>query len=290
MPEQPAARPKRLSWWQIAWRIALFVAIAALVAIAGAAALQALAVRDAAGEETFTSSLLGTLPALAGCLAATAVLAGIDRESWRSFGLRDNRGGMRFAAGAAAGLVLVSVLLALLWVSGAIRISPPTMSSGTALQMAAGWAVAFLLIGLFEEIAFRGYLFQMLFRGFGFAVAAGISSVLFGAVHLSNTTESLLGVLHAGLLGAVLCYSIARTGSLWWAIGLHTSWNWTLAFLYGATDSGVAIQGHLLLAQPDGPVWLSGGAAGPEASLWMLPVIALAALLAHRMPRAGKAA
>lgn len=97
-------------------------------------------------------------------------------------------------------------------------------------------------------------------------------------MHLSNGLESPLAAVNGVLLGAVLAWSVRRSGSLWWAIGLHTGWDWAESYVAGAADSGVRAMGRLMTAIPSGPLLWSGGAAGPEGSVAMLVPIILAAI------------
>jgi hypothetical protein len=77
----------------------------------------------------------------------------------------------------------------------------------------------------------------------------------------------------------VFCFSLWRTGSLWWAIGFHAAWDWSQSFLYGVADSGLMIQHHLLATHPVGKPVLSGGATGPEGSIFILVVLGLASAI-----------
>ncbi|MGN6057582.1 MAG: CPBP family intramembrane glutamic endopeptidase, partial [Sphingomicrobium sp.] len=54
--------------------------------------------------------------------------------------------------------------------------------------------------------------------------------------------------------------------SLWMPIGLHAAWNFTQGYIFGVPVSGQAQQG-LVTAKLSGPVLLSGGGFGLEASL-----------------------
>jgi hypothetical protein len=164
------------------------------------------------------------------------------------------------------------------------------------------WFAGFLLVGSAEEVYLRGYLQFTLTRGlsgiyrrlfgtlhadaFGFWTAAAVLSVLFGAGHASNPGESPLGIIAAGLVGLVFCLSLWRTGSLWWAIGFHAAWDWAQSYLYGVADSGLAVQGHLFATHPAGPTYLSGGPTGPEGSVFLIPVLAVAvAAIVYTLPR-----
>ena len=61
----------------------------------------------------------------------------------------------------------------------------------------------------------------------------------------------------------------ALTGRLWVSIGVHVSWNFTQGYLFGAAVSGgdLGVSLATSIADPGQPLWLTGGAFGPEASL-----------------------
>lgn len=89
--------------------------------------------------------------------------------------------------------------------------------------------------------------------------------------------ESTLGIVEVGVGGLVFCLSLWYTKSLWWAIGFHAGWDWGQSYVYGTPDRGWVMQGHLLASHPSGsPLW-SGGTAGPEGSLLILPFVTLMA-------------
>jgi hypothetical protein len=84
----------------------------------------------------------------------------------------------------------------------------------------------------------------------------------------------------------MFCLVLWRTGSLWWAIGFHTTWDWGQSFLYGVADSGIMVQHHLLATHPVGKPLLSGGTTGPEGSIVILPIIILiVAVIVFTLPR-----
>jgi membrane protease YdiL (CAAX protease family) len=124
----------------------------------------------------------------------------------------------------------------------------------------------------------------------GFWQASWVTSTLFGAGHTGNSGEAWIGIFAAAAIGFVFCVSVKLTGSAWWAIGCHASWDWAETYFYGAADSGSVARGHLLTTNPAGnPLW-SGGTVGPEGSLLVLAVIvlmlALLLVLYGRRPQA----
>lgn len=88
----------------------------------------------------------------------------------------------------------------------------------TGEQLAWGLAVS-VAAGLFEEIAYRGYLipyFQYWLPNWGGVAAAAI---LFGLAHLY---QGKLGIIMTALLGGLFGYMFVATGSLFLPILLHT--------------------------------------------------------------------
>ena len=79
----------------------------------------------------------------------------------------------------------------------------------------------------------------------------------------------------------MFAFSLWRTGSLWWAIGLHAAWDWAQSFLR-LPDSGSIGAHRLLSTHPVGPPWVSGGAR-PEGSIFVLLVMAVIVLIAAFM-------
>jgi len=221
---------------------------------------------------------------------ATWIMARIERRPVTAFGLSRARSLSNFLAGLAWGVALLSVLILSLRATGFLVFDARLLSGRSALRYGAIWVIGFLLVGLFEEFFFRGYLQFTLARGLsgiygwfhapgrdalGFWTAAVLLSFGFGLTHRSNTGESPIGLLSAGLIGVVFCLSLWRTGSLWWAIGFHAAWDWAQSFLYGVADSGNMVLGHLFATHPVGKAVLSGGLTGPEGSVFILPILLL---------------
>src|SRR3989442_350419 len=165
------------------------------------------------------------------------------------YGIRAGWRLLVFVAIAAAFAIILAAPLSLLG---------PRASLGGAFRPA-----ALLLVGFSEEFLFRGYALYTLSTGIGFWPAAGLLSALFGAVHLHNPGESWIGGLSAGLIGLFFCFTVRRTGSLWFAIGLHAAWDYSESFVYSVPDSGAMVPGHLLNSSFHGPRWLTGGTVGP---------------------------
>lgn len=162
-----------------------------------------------------------------------------------------------------------------------------------------GWGSATVAVGFLgftaaaavtEELLFRGVLFRLLEERAGTAGALLATSVLFGAVHLTNPHATIWGAVAIAVeAGAMLGAAYAATRTLWLPIGLHFGWNFAAAGIFGTEVSGNDTPQGLLEGVTSGPLLLSGGAFGPEGSLFaVLAGAALAVVflrVAHRRGR-----
>jgi len=230
-------------------------------------------------------------------LLVTWIMSKLERRPASVYGFGDKRKLPHFFAGLAWGIACISLLVLTLVKTGLLAIDSRMLFGGDILRYGAIWLFGFLLVGLFEEYLTRGYVQYTLTRGLaglyrwafktrhsqalGFWTSAVIFSILFGLGHNSNPGESPIGMLAAGLVAVVFCFSLWRTGSLWWAIGFHAAWDWGQSFVYGVADSGLMVQHHLLATHPVGKPILSGGTTGPEGSIFIIAILALIALIIH---------
>lgn len=211
----------------------------------------------------------------AGVLVATVLMARIERRTLGNYALPVHEAfGWLFWQGVLWGLVALSLLLGAIHLWHGFNLGDLALTSRRLPHYALLWAFAFLIVGFFEESLTRAYALFTLADGIRFWPAAGLVSGIFGASHLGNTGESWVGGLAAALIGLFWCFTVRRTGSLWFAIGMHFSWDYAESFIYSAPDSGAVITGHLLNSSFHGPVWLTGGTVGPEASVFVFAIIA----------------
>jgi len=202
-------------------------------------------------------------------VGVTFLLAQSGQIPWWKYGLpwADAFKG-NFWVGLLLGLAEASVLIGLIEVFGGFSME------GWALQGAAiaGYGLVhfllFVCVGLYEEFLFRGYPQFALTKVMGFWPAALLMSAGFGAVHLGNRGETFAGVASVAMVGLLFAFTLKRTGNLWYAVGLHAGFDWAQSFVYSVPDSGELIRGHLWQITLRGPDWLTGGSAGPEASVF----------------------
>lgn len=96
------------------------------------------------------------------------------------------------------------------------------------------WAAGVLVVlvaPVVEELFFRGFCFRAVRNRFGFVVAAGAVSTIFGLLHYTGP-DTLVLIPPLIFLGVLFCWLYERTGSLWPSILLHLLNN---ALAFGAT-------------------------------------------------------
>lgn len=97
-----------------------------------------------------------------------------------------------------------------------------------------------LLVGVSEEVMFRGVLFRAFDKAMAIWPAIILTSLLFGAVHVLNVFitgqlgTAVLQSIAAAMSGVVFMAILLRTGSIWPAIIYHFLWD-CLIFLVGSS-------------------------------------------------------
>lgn len=180
------------------------------------------------------------------------------------------------------------------WAIAVVCVIPLVLFGGIAISItpqpsAWGWFIAdaafFALLTLAEEIAFRGYAFQRFANAvgptgaaFGFAaIYALLQTLIFGANRASFAVSFVLGLVLS------VCY--LRTRALWLSWGLNFGWQASRALLFGLSVNGLVNHSPIVEGDPMGPLWLSGGAFGLDASWFSFIVLVVALPVILRFTR-----
>lgn len=210
---------------------------------------------------------------------ATWVIGSIGPRRFSELGFA-SRGALRdLAIGSLYGLVVVVVLVGGIAALGGFTPGHLMMSGSQIAVFVIAWLVAMFGIGISEESQFRGAALLTLGDAIGFWPAATALSLLFGGLHYfgKGPTENLADGLSVALLGLFTCFTVLRTGAIWFAVGFHALFDYAALFLFGAPNSGnqngQPIATRLLTGGFHGPVWVTGGPLGIEASWLVFPII-----------------
>jgi hypothetical protein len=197
--------------------------------------------------------------------------------------LTTDAGPGELGAGFALGICLFSAVMLLLWGLGVFR--PVGLGS---VAVVGGALLLSILGATLEEILFRGLLFRLSETLIGTWGALAFTALFFGAAHAFNKGATIGSTVAIALeAGVLLGAAYAATGRLWLPIGLHIGWNFAEGGLYGMSVSGGSARPSLIHGTLQGPMFLTGGAFGPEASLvavvvCLVPAAFLLALATRR--------
>lgn len=268
----------RNGWWILAFLV-LFLASQPIYRV----------VSKAIQHQGYEGAWLAPLPVLFLTLVTYACLR-LRREGLSAVGLRtDFTWARQLFYGAALGMALIGLVTGLIVAAGGVRFSLDPTRSLNALAMGT-WMFAWAV--LLEELLFRGFVFQRLVDGIGAWPTLLGMGLLFAIAHWGNpgmegptlawaTLDTALGAILMGL-------AYLRTRSLALPIGIHFGWNWAQGALLGFDVSGFDQAGWLLPELLAKPQWLTGGAFGPEASVFAVLVDAVAVVLMWRWKGSAK--
>lgn len=191
-----------------------------------------------------------------------------------------------------AGLIVAAASMLLVYLIGLFAgVYGPTEVNGVVGQLL-NIVIGMLLIGVIEEILFRGYILNALRKSLGPVAAILLSSALFAVVHFIKPAEpEITNRWYSGFLlftnlfssagdtfwpevctlfcmGTVLATLSYWTRSVYICIGLHAGWVWIMMLFRLFTEN----QGRLVWLYGPGE-WISKGWVGPIMALAVWAVV-----------------
>jgi|SRR5579872_277181 len=265
------------------WRLLIYAAIF-LALWAVSISLLSRLLRPSYGVFSPSFQLCGELTSFGAAFLAAWIMSRVEARPMSVYGLpARNAFGKEFWLGCLFGLGEIFVLMGVIAALGGYSFGSLVEHGGAMVKWALFWSVFFVVVALFEEFFFRGYSLYTLADGIGFWPAAFLLAASFGLVHKANSGENWAGVAGVVLVGVFWSFTLKRTGSLWFALGMHAAFDFGETFLFSVPDSGMIFPGHLSNATLHGPTWLTGGAPGPEASVLDFLIVAIFFLVFDRL-------
>jgi membrane protease YdiL (CAAX protease family) len=267
------------------WRIFLFVLITAVAVRVCAVLVGPLLEWSFAATGLRGVSTAPWVGCAALLIATGASLHWIDKRPWSFVWLgreaaNPRRIALGFVIGAAAIGLPIALLLSAHWLRNAGGPAGSLWSAGIRIT------TLLLPAALFEELLSRGYVLAVLREAWGWPWAIGVTSAVFGALHLANAGANVESTTLVTLAGVFLAVVLAATRSLYAAWAAHFAWNWTMAVVFHTAVSGLPLESPRYRYVDAGPDWATGGEWGPEggvpAGIGMISGIAY--LIARRRP------
>ena len=276
------------------WRILAFIIIFAIINLG-----LTFGVREMLGSLKGGGTLWFTLLGISATIAAYISRKYIDKDTLVSLGLKFDKAaikdllyGVFNSALIMAGIYFTMLFTGLIefegmsWWSGYIGSGVQFSMAVLPIVLVVFWKL--VIVAWWEELVFRGIIFQNLIKGLGLLWSIVLSSLLFGLVHAGNPDATVLSTIIIMLVTPQLIYAYLKTGQLWLPIGLHLGWNFFQASIFGFASSGQNSP-TLVMQKAIGPEWLSGGAFGAEGSILVIPFTIASIYLIHWWVRYSRA-
>jgi len=249
------------------WRLLIYLAVFLAFMVVSSYFLR-LFLHLALGLTSPAFQFLGELAGFLAAFLAAWIMSRLEQRPVGVYGL-PARGafGKHFWLGCVFGVCEIFALIGIIAAFRGYSFGSLAEHGGAIAKWALFWGIFFVVVALFEEFFFRGYALHTLAEGIGFWPAAVLLAISFGLVHKTNPGENWIGVAGVVFVGLFWSFTLKRTGSLWFALGMHATFDFGETFLFSVPDSGLILPGHLSNATLHGPSWLTGGAPGPEASV-----------------------
>ncbi len=194
-------------------------------------------------------------------------------KQWRKAGLSKNEIGQKLGfrpffkfqllTGLLIGAVIFSLIFLIFLYGDLLTITQFSWTNGHFFKIVLIFAAA----AFAEEIIFRSFFINGLKLYLkSTALIIFITALFFGFVHMFNQGSTHLSTLSAFIGGIMYALAFIKTEKLWLPIGLHFSWNFFQAFVFGFPVSGFVIDG-LFKINISGQELLTGGEYGPEGGL-----------------------
>lgn len=142
--------------------------------------------------------------------------------------------------------------------------------------------IAFALV---VQLILAGLPLQLLVKASspGWASAAVIFVVTMLAITGTASQGRTLPVMV--LAASIFVTGFLRTRALWFSLGVQLGWSLVLQILFGSSSPYTPVTFGIIQSGADGPIWLTGGPFGPEASLVTVLILVAALVGVFRLTR-----
>jgi membrane protease YdiL (CAAX protease family) len=259
-----------IPWSPLAPLLCVVFVATPILALSGL--LERLHLRNDLGAPTDSMGLLALLLLPFPCvgLVVLAWVRLVERRPLATIGLA-GAGARPFLRGLAIGIVTAFAVVAAIWAVGAVdeRGYARALASPDALLAIGLLLLGFVVQASVEEVLFRGWLLSALARKVPLAIAVALSSLVFMFLHYAPQQHPVV-TINMFLFAAFTCAWAIRAEHIWGAMGWHAGWNWLLATGFELPVTGIDARLPALLVKltPTGPVHWTGGAQGPEGSVF----------------------
>ncbi len=146
-------------------------------------------------------------------------------------------------------------------------------------------AVVLIALALCVQMIVAGLPSRLLVRVAGPPWTVIAMMLLAFCLILSGLAGSDRGILFGVLAAALFSAAFLRTRAIWFGLGLQLGWTLVLQLLFGASSPYTPPTSGVVRSYAGGPIWLTGGYGGPEATVFAPWVLIGALILLIRLTR-----
>lgn len=188
-----------------------------------------------------------------------------QKRSWSSMGLSVPHAFPHYIRGILFGTLSICLLAGICIITGAGYLGNGSEYSTSNMFL---FLLAYLIQGASEELLCRGYFMNSIARRHPMWLAVVTNAVFFALLHIPNSGVSAVAFLNLFLFGVLAALVTIQTGSIWYACGFHSAWNFVQGNVFGIKVSGMDMNCSLFrFVSTPSKAYLNGGDFGLEGGL-----------------------
>jgi hypothetical protein len=200
----------------------------------------------------------------------------INKENFLDLGLRGKHFLKKITLGFFVGFFLITNLFVFYWIGNYINVSKFSIDTREFIFSFLFW----MMIGIIEELSFRGYLLNNLMQSVNKYISVIIISLIFALLHIGNPNVKFLGIVNLVLFGIFMGLYYIEKKDLWFPIFMHFSWNFFEGTFYGFSVSGMnKFPTFFNIKTISKNKLILGGDFGPESSILVFVLLIISIII-----------
>jgi membrane protease YdiL (CAAX protease family) len=251
--------------WKILWRTILFFILWGVLLVPFVVPLNSSLARWKQTSPIGIRLYNDSFSLLTILLATWILIRFLDRRPFGTIGLSFDNILKYFLTGSGIGILWLGGSLGIAWIFAWASVVQPV---GFVWMIFAGTAISMFFNVIAQELLLCGFIFQTIRRESNTITAIIVSSILFMGYHFGAYKGEWLAGINVFAAGLLFCLAYIKTGSLWFPIFIHFTWDMLVGPLLGMTESGRAdLVAGWKMVTVNGPILFTGGQFGFEGGL-----------------------
>ena len=202
----------------------------------------------------------------------------IEKRPIKTMGFRKKNALRDYLIGLVIGTVIFSVAVLICIITGTADFVG--LSTGFSASIIVFFFLGYLVQGMSEEVLCRGYFMISAARKNSLWAAVIANSVIFALLHLLNPGIGIMPIINITLFGIFASVYMIKSGNIWGAAAIHSSWNFVQGNIFGIQVSGLGkTESIFSVTLREGGDLINGGSFGLEGGLAVTIVLVICILM-----------